>query len=123
MRVAVIGAQGFIGRHLCDALAMRRIDVLPLSSRNSDLFDPATGVLTDRLPADSAIDALVYLSQSPHYRDMPRDAAHLWGVNVTSAIRAVNWARRAGARRILHASTGTVYAHSFLPHREHDPVR
>lgn len=121
MRIAVVGANGFIGRHLCDALAALGRDVVPLSS-TAEAFDDRTGVLCD-LPSAGALDAMVYLSQSPYYRDVPAQAPHLWSVNVVSAVKAANWATRAGARRIIHASTGNVYAPSFNAHTETDATR
>jgi nucleoside-diphosphate-sugar epimerase len=122
MRIAVVGSSGFIGRHLCDALAGRGSEVVAISS-TAAAFDDRTGVLTDDLPSPGSLDAMVYLSQSPYYRDVPRQAPHLWGVNVISAVKAANWARLAGARRIVHASTGNVYAPSFIAHSESDPTR
>lgn len=123
MRVAVVGAGGFIGQHLADALSRGAVDVLPISSRSPEAFDQRTGIFVDRLPVHGSVDAMVYLSQSPHYRDVPQQAPHLWGVNVVSAVKAAEWARRAGARRIVHASTGNVYQPSFAAHAEGDPVR
>ena len=86
MRVAVVGSGGFIGRHLCDALTTRGNDIVAVSS-TAAAFDDGTGVLADDLQSPGALDAMVYLSQSPYYRDVPRQAPHLWGVNVVSAIK------------------------------------
>ena len=107
MKVAVVGANGFIGQRLCGALRQAATDVLPISSTSAGGFDLDNGLL-HVLPVDRAISAVVYLSQSPHYRDVPNRAAHLWGVNVVSAIKAAEWARRSGAARFIYASTGTL---------------
>jgi nucleoside-diphosphate-sugar epimerase len=121
MHVAVVGSNGFIGSKLCRALPLAGHAVSPISS-TSDGFDATTGLLRDQTPASVPLDAMVYLSQSPHYRQVPEQAPHLWAVNVVSAIKAAEWAVRCGARRIVHASTGNVYAPSFEPHRETDAV-
>lgn len=122
MKVAVVGAGGFIGRRLCEALAAARADVLAVSSRQESCFDPATGILRE-LPAAADLDALVYLAQSPHYRELPTHAAHVWGVNVVSAVTAAHWARSGGACQIIYASSGSVYRPAFTPHAESDAVR
>ena len=120
MRVAVVGASGFLGRHIVTQLG--RHDTIEISSNHAH-FDAESGLLADDLGVDGDVDAVIYLSQSPRYRDVPQQAAHLWGVNVVSAIKAAEWARRRGARRFVYASSGTVYAPGFHPFRETDPVR
>ena len=120
MRVAVFGAGGFLGRHIVSQLD--RPDTICISSSGSH-FDAASGLLADHLDVEGSVDAVIYLSQSPRYRDVPQHAAHLWCVNVVSAIKAAEWARQRGARRLIYASSGTVYAPGFQPFRETDPVR
>jgi UDP-glucose 4-epimerase len=122
MRVAVVGSGGFIGGCLTQALLRHGHEVCAVSSR-SDGFDAETGIMREPPAPAGPLDALIYLAQSPHYRDVPRHAGHLWAVNVVSAIRATDWARRHGARRVIHASTGNVYQPSFAPYREGDPVQ
>lgn len=121
MKIAIVGANGFIGRNLARALSASGVEVVPITSQ--DRFASATGLLTEDLPVDPAIRGVVYLSQSPRYRDVPRSAPHLWGVNVVSAITAAEWARRCGATRFVYASTGNVYQPGFRPHREDGPTR
>jgi UDP-glucose 4-epimerase len=121
VRVAIVGSGGFIGRALCEALASRGHDAVAISS-SADGFDRGTGLLVDLAPV-APLDAMVYLSQSPHYREVPRHAPHLWCVNVVSAIKAAEWAARHGAKRTIYASTGSIYAPSFHAHPETDPVR
>ncbi|MDP1878058.1 MAG: NAD(P)-dependent oxidoreductase [Actinomycetota bacterium] len=120
MRVAVVGAGGFLGRALCSRLEVLGHSVVRLSSKSGD-FEAGSGLLTTpRLP--DGIDAGVYLAQSPHGRSGPERADHLWNVNVTSALRAHRLVAAAGGYRFLYASTGSVYAPAFAAHRESDPV-
>jgi UDP-glucose 4-epimerase len=117
--VVVIGAGGFIGRRLTQLLRGR--DVVSISS--ADAYFDERGLIADDLGVRGSVDAVVYLSQSPKYLDVPSHAGHLWAVNVVSAIKAAEWARRRGARRFVYASSGTVYAPSFAAHRETDALR
>ena len=120
MKVAVVGAGGYLGRSLCSRLESHGHSVVRLSSKSGD-FDPDSGLLTaTRLP--EGIDAGVYLAQLPYGRSGPELADHLWNVNVTSALRARRLVASAGGRRFLYASTGSVYAPAFTANRESDPV-
>lgn len=123
MRVAVFGAGGFIGRYLVDRLSQAGEDVVTYSSAMGDVFDLRTGVLFDQVEIPKGTDCVVYLAQSPSYRQMPEMAGQLWGVNVISALRAASLARLCGAKRFIYASTGNVYSPGFLPHNENDSLR
>ena len=50
-------------------------------------------------------------------------ADHLLNVNLVSAVKVAELARRAGVGRFIYASTGSVYAASFQPLTEASPVR
>ena len=120
MSVAVVGARGFIGQRLSSALAQAGHGVLTVSSEDGH-FDSNTGLLSPPSVND-AIDAMVYLSQSPRYREVPQHAAHLWAVNVVSAVSAAVW--DAGtARGILFMPRAANLPPSFEAHRESDPLR
>ena len=121
MTVAIVGAGGYLGVRLQRALDAAGIQTLAISSAAGG-FDLGSGIIA--VPAAAArVSAVVYLSQSPHYRDVPARAAHLWGVNVVSALAAAEWARHAGAARFIYASTGNVYEPSFVPLAEEAPLR
>jgi UDP-glucose 4-epimerase len=122
VKAMVIGAGGFLGRHLCHAWARRGIDVIASSSADATGIDPATGLLPDAFRVPPGTDAVVYLAQSPRGALLPASADHLLAVNVVSAVRAATRAREAGARRFVYASTGNVYRPSFDALREGDPL-
>lgn len=123
MRVTVVGSRGFLGRALSARLQRGGCEVERLSSSSSGGIDPETGLLPPEFALDKGIDAVVYLAQSPFYRQVPDRADHLFCVNVVSALRVAEAARQAGIQRFVYASTGSVYAASFQPLTEQSPVR
>lgn len=121
-RICIVGANGYVGRHLAAALAAQGVAVQALSSRDGTGIDPRTGLLPPDLRLEEGLDAVVYAAQSPHYRQVPEMAWHLQAVSCVSAVQAAVAAMRAGARRFVYLSTGNVYAPSFEPLGEEAPV-
>lgn len=123
MSVCVIGASGFLGRAVCRELDCRRIVVQQCSSRSDIPVFSGVGLLVDdfRLPVDC--DCVVYLAQSPYYRQLPEMIQHVWNVNVVSAMELARRARETGVRHFIYASTGTVYEPSYEPLGESAPVQ
>jgi UDP-glucose 4-epimerase len=62
---------------------------------------------TSSLPREA--DVVVYLAQSEHFRDFPRKADDIFAVNVASVQRFLEYARTAGCRTFVLASSGGVY--------------
>lgn len=125
MNSAIIGASGFIGRHLARELARLGhcagydLHAAQLADTRVDACDIARQA--PALPVGT--EAVFYLAQHPGYREFPTGGGELWGVNVTGALRAIEAARAVGARAFIYASTGTVYAPCFVPLSESAPVR
>lgn len=113
MKVVLFGAAGYIGKRLLTSLLLNGVDVVPYSSQTAGIFNMESGVLDEAVRISTGTDCVVYLSQSPRYRELPEESSHLWGVNVVSAFRAASLARQSGAKRFIYASTGNVYQPSF----------
>ena len=127
--VFVIGGAGFVGRHLVRHLAAHGLRVLATSRPGSAPSVPGVEwVPSDLSSADpttdwpARCDALIYLAQSPRWREFPAGAADTFQVNVSALHRAAEHARQAGARRFVHTSSGTVYTQTREPAREDEPT-
>lgn len=124
-RILVTGATGLIGRSLVERL--RTDNELLALGRSA----PGPGAqwlradLSERLAVGtlpSRADAVVYLAQSEHFRDFPARAAHIFQVNVAAVQAMLDWARGAGVRRFVLASSGGVYGHGDNAFREDDAI-
>ncbi len=106
-RVVVLGAGGFLGRHLLDACRAAGIEALGLGSRDIDLADEAAGArLAARLRHN---DVLLFLAALTP--DKGRNSATLMrnlamGRAVCEATRGVELAQ------LIYASSDAVYAYS-----------
>jgi len=128
MRAAIVGAAGFLGTALCRHLRGNGWEVLGYDAAAGE--QPADGtrcdtldVLRDEVRFPQGTDAAFYLAQSPWYREFPRSADHLFGVNTFGAIKAAQAALACGVRYFCYASSGNVYAPALGPLAEGHPVR
>jgi UDP-glucuronate 4-epimerase len=122
----VTGAAGFIGSHLCEALVERGDEVIGV-----DNFDPfyaravkeqnleglrrAPGfrfveadLVRRALPLDD-VAVVVHLAARPGVRPSLEDPAAYTDLNVTGTARVLDATRRAGVRRVVLASSSSVY--------------
>lgn len=142
MKVLVLGADGFIGSHLTEALIRRGTDVrafvlynsfnswgwldqAPAEIRNGldvfagDVRDPH-GVRTAMTGCDAVLHlaALIAIPYSYHSPDTYVDT------NVKGTLNVLQAARELGVRRVIHTSTSEVYGSArFVPITEAHPLQ
>lgn len=111
-RCVITGGSGLIGSYLIQRLH-RQWQICSLSRTRStghrenveiqpvDLSIPWD---TQALPRE--VDAVIHLAQSEQFREFPEQAEQVLQVNTVSTLRLLDYARRAGARTFIYASSG-----------------
>jgi nucleoside-diphosphate-sugar epimerase len=132
VNVLVTGATGFTGGHLATALARRGYDVRALvRPRSLGRFEHSSvaaagvtarpGDLTDPQALDEAaagVDVVYHIAAT--YREAGQPDAAYRAINVRGTENVLNAARRGGARRVVHCSTGGVHGHIENPPANED---
>lgn len=120
--IAVVGANGYIGRHVVAYMRAQGIDVVTLSSRDGSGVDPKTGLFPVDFAFKKNVDGVIYAAQSPQYRNVPDAAWHLLAVNSVAPLQVAMAAEKAGAKNFVYLSTGNVYKPGYEPLKEADEV-
>lgn len=144
MRVFLTGAAGFIGSHLAERLLARGDEVVGFD--NFDPFYPrkvkernlaglrgragfsliegdlvAAGDLARALTAAGKVDLVVHLAALAGVRPSLEQPARYAEVNVTGTLNLFEEARRRGVKKVVFASSSSVYGlHSDVPFKESD---
>ncbi|WBB47317.1 NAD-dependent epimerase/dehydratase family protein [Verrucosispora sp. WMMA2044] len=140
-RVLVTGAAGFIGSHLVDALLARGVTVVGLDRRrlgehplaDENLAGAAASPLFSSYCLDLAVDPLdevmagcdtvFHLAARPGVRpSWGREFLDYTQANVLGTHRLLDTCARQGVRRLVVASSSSVYGPADRPSREDDPT-
>ncbi len=114
MRIAVTGANGFLGRHLAVALTAAGDEVVALSLERGELpqsipfveLDVRDAPGVDRALREIAPDAVVHLAALSHVGESWQRIADCYAINV---VGTENVARAARGRKLLFSSSAEVY--------------
>lgn len=140
-RVVVTGAAGFIGSHTCAALLragwcvvgldnfdpfyprwLKELALSPLLTSPAFRFveaDVRDGALPDYLRGASAV---VHLAARAGVRESVARAADYRDINVGGTHAVLEACVRSGVRRVVHASSSSVYGSMSPPFREGEPL-
>ena len=114
--VIVTGANGFIGRALCDRLKKDGFDVFELSHEDGDITNFS---VWDRLPRAQAIVHLAALTYVP---DSWKSPTEFITKNVVGTQMALEWCKRSKARMVFASAYVYGIPHS-LPICESNPAK
>jgi dihydroflavonol-4-reductase len=132
MRVLVTGATGFTGGHLATMLASRGYQVRALVREKSlERFQqsaaaragavPVTGDLRDRAAVCGAAEGVhVIYHIAATYREAGQPDSAYAAINVDGTRHVLEAAKGAGARRVVHCSTGGVHGDIEAPPANED---
>jgi UDP-glucose 4-epimerase len=137
-RVLVTGGAGFIGSHLVERLlgdghAVRVLDNfstgsranLPFAARYVTSLEVLEGDIRDAATVARAVSGIDVIYHQAAMRSVPRSVEDPLGANehnVTGTLNVLDAARRLGVRRVVYASSSSVYGdRPDLPKREDQP--
>lgn len=117
MRTLVTGGAGFIGSHLVDALVERGDEVVVLDDLSTGREVPVgadlvEGSITDMETVESVMAGCEVVFHQAALRAVFRSVEHPLSsneVNVTGTLNVLEAARRLGVRRVVLASSSSVY--------------
>jgi nucleoside-diphosphate-sugar epimerase len=127
-RILVSGANGLLGKHTVEYFKndyevhaiVRNTPTDAVKEVNYHVHDFKSDWSTEDLPEN--IDTIFHLAQSELFRDFPDHAIDVFNVNVTSTVKLLDYARKAGAKRFVFTSTGGLYDRSLEAVSENSPI-
>ena len=127
--ILITGANGLLGHQVCqDCLQgehkvlglVRTLPHAPLSGVTYLPIDLNGNWHAENLPAHA--DAIIHLAQSPNFRDFPNSALEVFRVNLESTAKLLDYAKHAGVKRFILASSGGLYGTSEQAHTESSAI-
>ena len=103
--ILVTGAAGFLGRYLCARLREEKISHVGIDRDSCDIRDASAVAQVFRThPIDAVIHLAAVLPSAARL-----DPAHATSVNIQGSLHLLEAAARAGVRRFVFGSSGSVY--------------
>ena len=127
-KILITGASGLIGHEVVKTLQGRgsiyAVSRHPYEylSQNARMIRCDLAEICDFSPFPKNVDAVVHLAQSEHFREFPEKAENIFGVNTLSTLRLLEYARQAGAKTFIYASSGGIYGYGDEGFRENQPI-
>ena len=121
MNCLLFGSSGLIGTHLLSALCKTNT-VITVGRHQEASCSIDLGHDWDAGTLPKAIDIVIYLAQSEKFREFPKTAESVFRVNTFGLLKALEYARQAGAKTFIYTSSGGVYGNSIEVCDEDSPV-
>ncbi|MFH0884740.1 MAG: NAD-dependent epimerase/dehydratase family protein [Candidatus Micrarchaeota archaeon] len=130
MKVVVTGGAGFIGSHLTDALVLEGHEVYVIDNLVTGLQENVNAkaifmkrdIRHDLSNELEGMDAVFHLAANPDVRTSATDPAGCFDDNVSGTFLFLESCRKADIKRIIFASTSTVYGEAkVIPTPEDHP--
>lgn len=109
----IVGSSGLIGTRLLKDIGMEwepfslsNNDASGANGKNGRHFNIDLTCKWDSSILPDKIDAVIYLAQSEHYGKFPMHALNVFQINTLGVLRLLEYARVAGARTFIFASSG-----------------
>jgi len=132
MKILVTGGAGFIGSNLAEKLAenhdVRVLDDLYLGSRNNlnsaGIEFVEGSVMNEKLVEKACKDCdyifhKAAMSSSPMFKELPKAGME---VNVLGFMNIMKAAKENGVKKVIYASTSSLYSGNPLPYSETQPI-
>lgn len=127
--VLITGIQGLLGRRLATTLDNKGFVVHGIARGNTLAHISSIHYLTIDLASDWSFESLpkqcdvvIHLAQSANFRDFPNSALDVFKVNIESTAQLLDYARQAGVKKFIYASSGGVYDNGAQAFKENAPI-
>ena len=111
-KVLITGSTGLIGYEVIKQL-LDKWTVYAVSRRSNEYLSTHTEQIICDLSQDintslfsEHVDAVIHLAQSEHFRNFPEKSEDIFTVNTLTTLKLLEYARKAGARNFILASSG-----------------
>lgn len=128
-KILITGANGLLGRSLCDRLSQLGIRVFGVTHSPNKWQLPQVEYLTVDFASEWSetvlpvqVDTVIHLAQSAKFREFPDSALDVFKVNIESTARLLDYAKRAGVKQFIYASSGGVYGNGTQAFNENEPI-
>ena len=127
--ILVTGANGLLGSGILRRICLSKYTLVGINHSPINLriggveyrnLDFASDWVTDSLPPK--VDVIVHLAQSHSFRDFPNSALDVFKVNIESTACLLDYARQAGVKKFIYASSGGVYGNGAQAFKENSPI-
>jgi len=127
-KVLITGGSGLIGSEVINLLKDSHLVFSISRSKMDKLQENVKSIFCD-LSKDfdttvfpKKIDSVIHLAQSEHFREFPEKARDVFYVNTLSTLKLLEYARSAGAKTFIYASSGGVYGYGVKGFKEDYPI-